>query len=144
MSPAAPPIYPLKAGLVQALLGVSAVLLPGTVVEQGATLGALASPRMGSSLKRGLVYMGHPAHPVLRAQPSSNEGEVPATRAMRVAVAVFPLVQAVTALAFTALAAAPAAATAFLVSSSAQTGKAVCSADVTVRPLVTNQACAVR
>ena len=125
----------------QALLGVSAVLLPGTLVGQGATLGALASPRMGSSLKPGRVHMGQPAHPVLRAQPSSSEGEVPATRAMRVTVAVFPLVQAVAALAFTTLAAAPAAAAAFLLSSSAQTSKAVCSADVAMQPHVTNQAC---
>jgi len=105
--------------VLQALLGVQSVLLPGTVVGAGATLGVLSSPVMGSSMKPGMVYIGTPAIPIMRAAPSPGDGETPTGLALRMLVAAFPAIQLAAGLVSTTAALAPAAVAAYALSGAA-------------------------
>ena len=91
----------------QALLGVSSVVLPGTTIGKGSTLGALASPSLGATLQPGLVHMGHPAMPIMKAAPGSACGDCPTGLAMRMAAAAFPAVQSTAVLGAISLAMVP-------------------------------------
>jgi acetyltransferase-like isoleucine patch superfamily enzyme len=95
------------------------VILPGTVVGAGTTLGALSSPVMGSSLKPGMVYMGTPALPIMRAAPSPGGGETPEGLALRMLVAAFPAIQLAASLISTTAALAPAALAVYALSDAA-------------------------
>jgi len=104
----------------QALLGLQSVVLPGTVVGAGATLGALSSPAMGSSLKPGMVHIGAPAIPMMRAPPSPGPGETPQGATLCTLVAAFPVIQVIAALASTTVALLPAAVAACVLSTPTQ------------------------
>lgn len=92
----------------QALLGVSAVILPGTTVEAGATIGALCSPVAGGRTQAGMIHLGSPCRALLRAAPGTDRGEQPAGAAA-IAAAALPAAHATAAAALAVLAAAPAA-----------------------------------
>lgn len=79
----------------------------------GATLGVLASAPEGSTLVAGMLYVGSPALPVLRAAPCSETGEQ-ACGALRLLASIFPALQLAAVALLTSLGAAPAAALASL------------------------------
>ena len=74
-------------------MGVQAVVLPGTSVGKAATLATLSRAPMHSSLQPGLVYMGSPARPFMKAGPGSTDGEVPQTGALKAFAALLPGLQ---------------------------------------------------
>lgn len=77
----------------QSLLGVQAVVLPGSVVARGATIGALSHTAMNGITQPGMIHMGSPARPLIRAPPGSPDGEEPATLGLRVLAAFLPALQ---------------------------------------------------
>lgn len=94
-------------------MGVGSVVLPGTVVSEGATLGSMACPDIGATLKPGFIHMGTPAQPIIKAPPGSFCGEVPHGRFLRTLVALLPFIQICTALTGCSLSIAAAAFSAF-------------------------------
>lgn len=77
----------------QALLGVQATVLPEVTVGEGATLGALSRAVAGSTLAAGMIHMGCPAAPFMRAAPKSSDGETPVTVWLQAYVAILPILQ---------------------------------------------------
>ena len=67
--------------------------MPGTTIEEGATLGALARSLPGSCLKAGFIHMSSPAKAFMKAAPSKSEGEVPSSRLERYLAALLPALQ---------------------------------------------------
>ena len=79
----------------QALLGVSAVAMPGTVIGAGSTLGAMAVTQPGGQLKPGCLYMGSPALLLMKAAPSPNFIDAPSSDGLRLTFALLPAIQPV-------------------------------------------------
>ena len=100
----------------QALLGVQAVALPGVTIGQGATLGAMSCAALNSTLQPGMVHMGSPAKPLLRAAPKTAEGDIPDTLPTRTLVGLLPAVQLLGSCTVAAVSLLPAAALALLAS----------------------------
>ena len=100
----------------QALLGVQAVVLPGTAVGEGATLSVSSSPLPGASMQPGFIYMGSPAFPIMKAAPSSSSGEIPDTLTLRALAFLLPIIQLTASWIFTTIALLPAAAVAYAIS----------------------------
>jgi carbonic anhydrase/acetyltransferase-like protein (isoleucine patch superfamily) len=48
------------------VFGVTAVIMPGTVLGDGAILGAIAAADVGQELNGGTLYMGVPATPTTK------------------------------------------------------------------------------
>ena len=79
--------------VMQALLGVGSVVLPGAVIPEGATLSPLACASASSKMRPGFIHIGASASPLIKAAPGSASGETPAGRSLRLLSALLPVGQ---------------------------------------------------
>ncbi|CAK0786732.1 hypothetical protein CVIRNUC_009946 [Coccomyxa viridis] len=85
------------------LIGAAAVMMPGTTVGKGSTLGAMAASLPGAQLPGEMLYMGSPAQPVFKSN-GSEKAAGPKQETAKLMFQTWPFVQAAIAFGITTLA----------------------------------------